>query len=172
MGYHQIPVRESDRAKTTFITHRGLFMFKRMPFGICNAPATFPRLMDAFFEGKIGQEILVFLADILIFAETTEQLLDALGRTLQTFPRAGLKCKPRKCQLFRIFLAYLGHIISDKGIARDLIKIEKIPDCPAAQTGNGHLSFLGFWNYYRPLIAHITEQSAPLYAVAQQKKLI
>ena len=171
MGYHQIPVKESDRPKTAFITHRGLFMFKRMPFGLCNAPATFHRLMDALFEGKIGQEILVFLDDILIFAETPEQLLDALERTLQTLARAGLKCKHRKCQLFRTFVEYLGHIISDKGIAPDPKKIEKIRDWPAPETGNGLLSFLGFCNYYRRLIPHFAELSAPLYAVAQQKKI-
>ena len=73
MGYHHIPVKESDRPKTAFMTHRRLFMFKRMPFGLCNAPATFQRLMDAVLEGKIGQEILVLLDDILIFAETPEE---------------------------------------------------------------------------------------------------
>ena len=86
-------------------------MFKRMPFGLSNAPATFQRLMDSLFETEIGRELLDYLDDILIFAETPEELA-ALERTLQILIKAGLKCKPRKCQLFRPFIEYLGYIIS------------------------------------------------------------
>ena len=92
MGYHQISVKEEDRPKTAFITHKGLFLFNRMPFGLCNAPATFQRLMDSLFESKIGEELLVYLDDILVFAETPQELLDALERTLQILMKAGLKC--------------------------------------------------------------------------------
>ena len=55
MGYHQISVKEADRPKAAFVTHKGLFMFNRMPFGLCNAPATFYRLTDSLFETKIGK---------------------------------------------------------------------------------------------------------------------
>ena len=89
MGYHQISVKEADRPKTAFVTHRGLFMFNRMPFGLCNAPATFQRLMDRLFETEIGKELLVYLDDILIFPETPEELLAALERTLQILIKQG-----------------------------------------------------------------------------------
>ena len=84
MGYHQISVKQADWPKTAFITHRGLFMFNRMPFGLCNAPATFQRLMDSLFETELGKELLVYLDDILIFTETAEELFVALERTLQS----------------------------------------------------------------------------------------
>ena len=57
MGYHQIPVREEDRPKTAFITHMGLYVFKVMPFGLCNAPATFQRFMDGIFRDQIGKDL-------------------------------------------------------------------------------------------------------------------
>ena len=90
---------------------------------------------------------------------------------MQTLAKAGLKGKPRKCQLFRTVVEYLGDIISEKGIAPDPKKIEKILDWPAPTTGIELLSFLGFCNYYRRLIPHFADLSAPLYAVAQEKKL-
>ena len=70
-------------------------MCNRMPFGLCNAPARFQRLMDSLFESEIGNEFLVYLDDILIFAETPEDLLAALEKTLQILIKPGLKCKPR-----------------------------------------------------------------------------
>ena len=117
-------------------------MFNRMPFGLCNAPATFQRLMDSLFETEIGKELLVYLDDILIFAETPEELLEALERSLQILIKAGLKCKPRKCQLFRPFIEYLGYVISGEGIAPDPKKIEKIKKWPTPATGIDMHSFL------------------------------
>ena len=167
MGYHQISIHESDRPKTAFITHKGLFMFKRMPFGLCNAPATFQRLMDALFSGLVGKVVLVYLDDLLIFAETEEELLLAIEKILQILKNAKLKCKPRKCKLFRSKIHYLGHEISKDGIAPDPAKVEKVRAWPFPKTGNDMLSFLGVCNYYRRLISHFAEHSASLYAVAQ-----
>ena len=94
-------------------------MFKRMPFGLCNARTTFQRLMDALFSGDISEEILTYLDDLLLFAATPEELLKSLEKTLQILIKAGLKCKPRKCQLFRPWIEYLGYIISKEGVAPD-----------------------------------------------------
>ena len=95
-------------------------MFKRMPVGLCNAPATFQGLMDTLFETEIGKELLDYLEDILIFAQTSEELLAAMERTLQILITAGLKWNSLKCQLFRPFIEYLGYIISGKELNRTL----------------------------------------------------
>ena len=101
MGYHQISIKKEDRPKTAFVTHRRLFQFNRMPFWLCYARATFPRLMDNLFQTEIGKTLLVYLDDLLMFAKTELDLLANLETTLQKLITAGLKCKPRKSQLFR-----------------------------------------------------------------------
>ena len=114
MGFHEISIKKEARPKTAFVTHRGLFMFNRMPFGLCNAPATFQRRMDNLFQTEIGKIILIYLDDLLLFAKTEIELLENLEKTLKKLIDAGLKCKPRKCQLFRPSIEYLGQIISEK----------------------------------------------------------
>ena len=171
MGYHQIPIREEDLPKTAFVTHRGLFVFKRMPFGLCNAPATFQRLMDSLFKEFIGECLLVYLDDLLMFAKTVPELITALDFTLKTLIKAGLKCKPRKCQLFRKSIEYLGHIISESGVAPLTEKIDKVRQWPFPGTGLEMLSFLGLCNYYRRLIEHFAEWAVPLYAVSQENEI-
>ena len=66
MGYHQIPVREEDLPKTAFITHKGLYVFSVMPFGMYNAPANFQRLMDAIFREQIGKDLAAYFDDLLM----------------------------------------------------------------------------------------------------------
>ena len=171
MGYHQISIKMEDRPKTAFITHRGLFMFNRMPFGLCNAPATFQRLMDNLFQTEIGRILLVYLDDLLLFAKTEAELLVSLEKILNKLIGAGLKCKPRKCQLFRDSIDYLGHVISEKGIAPDPKKIEKIKQWPFPITGLEMLSLLRLCNYYRRLIPHFSEWAAPLYRISRETKI-
>ena len=141
MGYHQIGVKAEDRQKTAFITHKGLFVFNRIPFGLCNSPATFQRLMDRVFPRHLFRNVLAYLDDLLIFARTEEELLAKLEETLRVLASVGLKCKTRKCKLFRPDISYLGYVISKDGISPDLSKIEKIRQWPFPLTGLGMMSF-------------------------------
>ena len=81
MGYHQIPLREEDQPKTAFSTHKGLYLFNVMPFGLCNAPATFQRLMDAIFPEQIGKDLAAYLDDLLMYALRHAEMLPILDRT-------------------------------------------------------------------------------------------
>ena len=99
MGYHQISVKEADRPKSAFVTHRGFFVCNRMRFGLSNVPATFPALMDSLFETAIGKELLVYLDDMLLFAETPE-LLARRERTLQIVIKAGQNAKLGNANFF------------------------------------------------------------------------
>ena len=111
IGYHQIEMESCDCAKTAFTTHRGLFVFNVMPFSLTNAPATFQRLMNLIFSSHIGLDILVYLYDILVFAETLEKLLESLDFALSVLRAAKLKCKTVKCKMICKNIGYLGHVI-------------------------------------------------------------
>ena len=97
MGNHQITVAEADRPKTAFITHRGLFVYNKMPFGLCNAPATFQRLMDTILRAHVGIDTAVYLDDVLTYGPNFDEILPSFERNLNILIKTGLKCKPKKC---------------------------------------------------------------------------
>ena len=100
MGFHQVEIDPRDPAKTAFLTHRCLYIFNVMPFGLCNAPATFQRFMERVLGSLIGLGVLVYIDDVLIYAETPEQLIEILSIVLKLLANVGLKCKASKCSLF------------------------------------------------------------------------
>ncbi|KAI3368246.1 hypothetical protein L3Q82_007966 [Scortum barcoo] len=116
-GYNQVPVAEQDRPKTAFCTPFGLFEFNRMPFGLCNAPSTFQRLMQRMFGDQQGQSLLLYLDDIIIYSSSVEQHLQRLEMVLDRLKREGLKAKLDKCAFFRQEVGYLGHVISSQGVS-------------------------------------------------------
>ncbi len=95
-----------DAEKTAFATHRGLFQFRVMPFGLCNAPATFERLMAFVLAGLQWSKCLVYLDDVIVYSETFEQHLQHLQEVFQRLCGAGLKLKPSKCFLMRQKVSY------------------------------------------------------------------
>ncbi|KRZ00651.1 Retrovirus-related Pol polyprotein from transposon 17.6 [Trichinella zimbabwensis] len=111
-GYWQIEVAEPDREKTAFSTPMGLFQFKVMPFGLCNAPATFQRLMENALRGLTFKGCLVCLDDIIVYGRTEEEHLERLAKVLHRLQCVGLKIRPDKCQLMRRTVRYLGHVVT------------------------------------------------------------
>ena len=91
-GYWQVPMEVASQEKTAFITHCGLYEFKKMPFGLVNAPATFQRLMELVLAGLARN-----LDDVLVFGKTLEEHIQNLTSVLTRIRRAGLKLKPKKC---------------------------------------------------------------------------
>ena len=119
-GYHQIPVAEEDIEKTAFrFGTGGLYEFTRMPFGLCNAPATFMRLMDKAFGDQTFQSVLIYLDDILVFGSTVDETMQRLDMVLTRLRNLNLKVKPEKCQFFYKQLRFLGHLVSEDGISPD-----------------------------------------------------
>ena len=96
-GYWQVEVAEQDRDKTAFTTQEGLFQFKVMPFGLCNAPATFQRLMNLVLAGVQWSECLVYLDDIIVLGRSFEEHLQNLSVVLQKLKCANLRLKLPKC---------------------------------------------------------------------------
>ena len=123
-GYWQVPVAREDRHKTAFCTpDGGLFEFVKMPFGLTNAPATFQRLMNNIFAADLFQHVLIFLNDVLTYSKTPNDHLYHLEEVFLTLRRAGLKLKPKKCNLFQTEVHYFGHVIDKGGIRPNPQKI-------------------------------------------------
>ena len=118
-GYWQIALDEDAKQKSAFVVRSGLYCWRVMPFGLCNAPSTFERLMERVLAGLQWETVLVYLDDVIVFAQTVEEELQRLEEVLQRLRKAGLKLKPRKCPLLRQSVVYLGHVVSGDGVATD-----------------------------------------------------
>ncbi|KAL5509658.1 hypothetical protein EMCRGX_G005060 [Ephydatia muelleri] len=133
-GYWQVEVAADDRPKTAFTTPEGLYQFKVMPFGLCNAPATFQRLMGRVLSGLKWSSCLVYLDDIIVVGNTFEDHLHHIGLVLKRLRDAGLKLKPVKCNFCQQQVSFLGHIVSPQGIATDPNKTDAIAKWPTPQS--------------------------------------
>ena len=139
----------NDQEKTAFTIFYGLFEFTVMPFGLCNAPATFQRLMETVLHGLLGNFVSVYLDDIIIYSSTIDRHLEHLDTVFDRLRQAGLRLKPSKCQFFCPQIAYLGHVISVDGIRPDPEKITKIQNWPRPRNQKELQRFAGLANYYR-----------------------
>ena len=115
-----------------------------MPFGLCNAPATFQRLIDLVLAGLQWSHCLVYLYDIIILGRTFTEHLANIQLVLGRLHQAGLKWQPKKCEFLQHKVHYLGHIVSDKGVAADPTETEKVATWPTPTTIKEVQQFLGF----------------------------
>ncbi|UYV69000.1 K02A2.6-like, partial [Cordylochernes scorpioides] len=148
-GYWQVGVHPADREKTAFSTGNGLYQFTVMPFGLCNAPATFERLMELVLRGLTWKTCLVYLDDVMVMGRTFGEHLKNLQEIFNRFKAANLGLNPRKCQLFQKKVEFLGHTVSAKGIQTSESKILAIRDWPKPKDKHELRSFLGLCTYYR-----------------------
>ena len=161
-GYWQVAMKPEDQEKTAFLTHMGLYEFRVMPFGLCNAPATFERLMDNVLGDMKWHKCLVYLDDVVVFGDTFETALANLEEVFRRFQRANLTLKPKKCQLFRQRVEYLGHVISPEGVQPTTEKIDAILHWAAPRKLTEVRSFLGLTGYYRRFIRDYSAIAQPL----------
>ncbi|CAI5690254.1 unnamed protein product [Oreochromis niloticus] len=148
-GYWQVPLSPESRPKTAFCTNRGLWQFKVLSFGLCNAPATFERLMDSVLAGVPRQRCLVYLDDLLVHGSSFDAALDALRQVLGRVAAAGLKLHPDKCHFMRREVEFLGHKLGQEGIGTLEEKIHTITEWPTPADQKQLKSFLGLASYYR-----------------------
>lgn len=164
-GYHQVAVHEKDRNKTAFTTPFGLYEYLRMPFGLCNAPATFQRLMQATMSDLVFQIVLVYLDDLLVFSSTFSDHLVRLETVLKRLKETGLKVKMEKCHFLQPEVRFLGHQVSAQGIGTDPDKVSAVKQWPIPRTVKELRSFLGFCSYYRRFIEGFSQIAGPLHDV-------
>lgn len=161
-GYWQVEVDPRDREKTAFTTPLGLFEFQRMPFGLCNAPATFQRLMQQCLSGQITESLLVYLDDIIVYSPDFATHLKHLDEVFERLWRHGLKLRPDKCKLFHRQVKFLGHVVDTKGVQPDPEKVTAVTDWPVPTTAKQLKAFLGLAGYYRRFISGFAKIARPL----------
>ncbi|GJS85886.1 reverse transcriptase domain-containing protein [Tanacetum coccineum] len=141
-GYFQIPIDPHDQEKTTFTCPYGTFAYRRMPFGLCNAPGTFQRCMMAIFHDMIEKTMEVFMDDFSVFGNSFENCLSRVDKMLQRCEDTNLCLNWEKSHFMVKEGIVLGHKISKKGIEVDKAKIDVIAKLPHPTTVKGVRSFL------------------------------
>ncbi|GFS66635.1 hypothetical protein TNCV_229101 [Trichonephila clavipes] len=164
-GYWQIEIDEADREKTAFITPEGLYEFKVMPFGLCNAPATFERMMDNLLRHFKWTMCLCYLDDIIVFSETFEDHLIRLRLVLKCLQEAGLKLNSKKCLFAAQEVKILGHLVSSNGVRPDPDKIKAVRNFPTPKNIHDIRSFLGLCSYFRRFIKGFCYLAEPLQSL-------
>ncbi|GJS80560.1 reverse transcriptase domain-containing protein [Tanacetum coccineum] len=148
-GFFQIPIAPEYQEKTTFTCPYGTFTYRRMPFGLCNAPATFQRCMTAIFHDMVEYFMEVFMDDFSVFGNSFEQCLNNLDKMLGRCEETNLVLNWGKCHFMVKEGIVLGHKISGKGIEVDKAKIDVIAKLPYPSNVKGVRSFLGHAGFYR-----------------------
>lgn len=161
-GYWQVQMKPEDKDKTAFSTPKGQYHFKVLPFGLCNAPSTFQRLMDQVLRGLQGKTCLVYLDDIIIYSESFDEHLNHLREVLDRLKHANLKLKPKKCYICRRRVRYLGHVVTKLGVEPDPDNVSKILNFTVPGDIEGVKSFLGLTGYYRKFIKGYADVTQPL----------
>ena len=169
-GYWQVLIDPRDRHKTAFITKYGLYEHVRLAMGLCNSPATYQRIMTYVLQNMLWKNVLVYLDDIIILGRTFEEHRCVLESVLQRFREHNLKFKPKKCELFRTEVDFLGRRVGRNGISIPEAKIKSVLEWPVPVTKTDLESFLGFINYHRDFIEALADKAAPLYQLVKETR--
>jgi hypothetical protein len=164
-GYHQVRMRPENVHKTAFRIHDGLYEFLVMAFGLCNAPATFQVLMNDVLRPFLCQFVHVFFDDILIYSKTWADHLRHLRAILSELRQQQLFVKRTKCAFDATSVAYLGHVISEAGVAMDPAKVQAIHEWLAPRSARAVRGFLGLAGHYRKFVHNFGTIATPLTAL-------
>lgn len=161
-GFHQIEMNPNDIAKTAFSTDTGHYEFKRMPFGLKNAPSTFQRVMNNILRGLQNEICAVYLDDIIIFSTSLQEHIQRLRSVFQRIRESNFKIQLDKSEFLKREVAYLGHLITAEGVKPNPDKISAIKNYPIPKTPKEIKSFLGLAGYYRKFIRDFAKISKPM----------
>ena len=155
-------MREADIAKIAFVTCYSSFEYLVMPFGLCNAPTTFQRIMNTILRDGLDKFVLVFLDDILIFSRTKEEHEQHIRTILERLRTEKFFGRLKKCDFFKTEVEYLGFDVGAYGIKPSLSKVQAVADWPVPTSVKDVRSFLGLASFYRKFIQFFSEIAAPL----------
>ena len=162
-GFWQVKMSEKARHYTAFtVGSMDMYEFLRMPYGLCNAPATFQRLMQNCLGELNLTYALIYLDDVIVYSHTEEERLTQLRAVFERFRESGLKLKPSKCSFFHTEINYLGHTVSAKGMEPSMEGIKAIAEMALPRIYTGICQFLGATGYFRRFIKGYTNITKPL----------
>jgi len=161
--YNQIQIAPKDQENTTFTCPSGTNAYRVLPFGLCNAPTTFQRVVLGIFADLTHDCVEVFMDDFSVYGDTYDEALASLEKVLIRCQETNLSLSHEKCRMLFTKGVVLGHIISQNGTELDLAKIRVISNLSVPQSQKDIRSFLGQARYYRCFIENFTKIAAPLF---------
>ena len=167
-GYHLVLMAEEDEEKTAFHTRFGLYHWRVMPFGLCNAPATFQSMMDNIFHDPLDNGVIVYLDDILIYTENVDEHVPLVQEVLSRLDKASLGVNLKESSFYIRKVEFLGYIISEQGIEMFEKKIEEVKNWAVPRKVKDVQEFLGFANFYRRFIQGFPQIAVPLTALTRK----
>ena len=147
-AYNLVRIAPGDEYKTAFRTRYGSFEWLVMPFGLSNAPSAFQRFMNDVFSDLLDVCVIVYLDDILIFSEDTDQHVHHVREVLRRLRKHGLYAKAEKCEFHTDTTEYLGYVLSPTGLTMSPEKVKAVQEWPESCKIKDIQSFLGFANFY------------------------
>ena len=172
-AFWQIPLKKRDRRKTAFACELGLFEWRRMPFGLCNASATFQRSITRALQKiqqRHGSVVMAYIDDIVIATETIEDHLERIREVFECLREAGFKMRAEKCDFMRTETKCLGRVVSAEGIKPDPAAVSKIQEWMPPRNREELQSFLGFANYYRDFIPFHAAKVQPMQELLRKNQ--
>ncbi|KAI0240482.1 hypothetical protein LSAT2_008781, partial [Lamellibrachia satsuma] len=166
-AYLQLPLDEGSREYVTINTHKGLFRYTRLPYGISVAPSIFQRALECVLADI--PRVCIFLDDILVTGKTREEHVANLRWVLRRLDEAGLKLNNDKCEFFNQSVVYLGHKIDRDGLHPTDDKVRAIRDAPSPTNVKELRSWLGLLNYYGRFLRNLSTTLAPLHVLLRKE---
>ena len=166
-AYAQLRIDDRSKQYTTINTHRGLFQYNRLPFGVSSAPGIFQRTMEGVLGDLSG--VLCYLDDILMWGSTEQEHDERVTAVLSRLQDKGLKLQASKCAFRMSEMSYLGYIISNTGIKTDPSKVQAINDAPSPTSVKQLQAFLGSIGFYRRFLPSFSTVVEPLNILLRAK---
>ncbi|CAM1303802.1 Uncharacterised protein r2_g1367 [Pycnogonum litorale] len=165
-AYEHVVLDESSQMYTVINTHKGLFKYKRLPYGVSCAPSMFQRIMESLLQNS--EMTAVYLDDVIITGRTVKEHDSKLIKVLTILQNAGLRLRREKCEFSKQSLSYLGHIINSEGIRPRKDKIKAIEEAPKPSNVAELRSYLGLLNYYHRFLPKLSSELGPLHRLLQK----
>ena len=167
-AYQQMRLDDASKAYTTINTHKGLFEYNRLPFGVASAPAMFQRAMECVLQGI--DHTVVYVDDILVTGASIEEHLHTLDKVLSKLGESGLRLKKAKCIFMASSVEYLGHRIDREGLHPTDAKVQAINEAQSPKNITELKSFLGLLNYYSKFLPNLASKLSSLYKLLRKQQ--